>query len=111
MTTPIKITLGDLGEHHGVFHELSYSNDNHGGNRNTITFKIQNMGGNPLGIEYGYVGQVRTSVGKNGGLTIEDVDDVQTVKIVIQGTYEKEDFLNMLRLILETEKMFEIVKP
>jgi hypothetical protein len=111
MTTPIKITLGDLGEHHGVFHELSYSNDNRGGNRNTITFKIQNISGNPLILEYGYAGRVETSVGKNGGLTIEDVDDIQTVKIVIRGECEKEDFLNMLRLILETEKMFEIVKP
>jgi hypothetical protein len=111
MSTPIKIKLGDLGEHHGVYHELSYSNDNYGGNQNIITFEIQNMSGNPLRIEYGYDGRVETSIGKNGRLTIEDVDDIQTVKIVIKGTYEKEDFLNMLRLILETEKMFEIVKP
>jgi hypothetical protein len=94
----IDITLSSLGEGNGVFHDLRYTNDNYGGNQNLTTLSINNISGNPLEIEL---------MNGDGTYLLENVDKLQ---IRIKGGIESGEFLNMLRLILETEKIVDILK-
>lgn len=95
----IDISLGSLGEGNGVFHDLRYTNTRAGGNQNEITFEVNNVSGNPMFIEM---------VDEDG--KAYHLENTKKVKIHIQGTIEEGEFLNMLRLILETEKIVSILK-
>jgi uncharacterized protein YwgA len=95
----IDITLSNLGEGNGVFHDLRYTNDNYGGNQNQLTLTVNNISGNPMLIE----------------LEDEDgrayhLENTKKVTLNITGGIEAGEFLNMLRLILETEKIVDILK-
>lgn len=94
----IDVKLSSLGEGHGVFHDLRYTNDNYGGNQNETTFAINNISGNPLEIQL---------MNEDGTYLLENVDKL-TIKI--KGSIESGEFLNMLHLILETEKIVTILK-
>jgi hypothetical protein len=77
-----------------VFHDLHYTNDRYGGNKNETTFEISNDCGNPIRVEF-------------DGIYTE----LDRVKIHIKGEIENSEFLRMLHLILEAEKMVSIIHP
>jgi hypothetical protein len=95
----IDVTLGSLGEGNGVFHDLRYTNDQYGGNQNEITFELHNISGNPIELTY--------TDGMGDEWVCEQTDKI---KIKIKGGIEAGEFLNMLHLILETEKIVTILK-
>jgi hypothetical protein len=107
--TKIDVKLSELGEGYGVFHDLRYTNDCYGGNQNETMFEITNQSGNTLNIEFGFYEQnVQADKWEWNWQTLRDVDGF---KIKITGGIENSEFLQMLQLILETEKMVEIIKP
>jgi hypothetical protein len=112
--TKIDVKLSDLpneeyGGNLGVYHDLRYANDNYGGNQNETLFEITNSSGNTLDIEFGFYEQnVQTDKWEWNWQTLRDVDGI---KIKIKGGIENSEFLQMLQLILETEKIVKIIKP
>ena len=97
----IDVRLSDLGEGHGVFHDLRYTNDNYGGNQNETTLEIKNISGNYIEIEM---------EDENGqSYTLERTEKV---KLTLRGSIENGELLDMLRLIMEAEKITGILnKP
>lgn len=94
----IDVELSQLGEGNGIFHDLHYSNDQYGGNQNELVFEVHNISGNPIELTY------------KDGMGDEWVcEQADRVKIRIKGGIEAGEFLNMLRLILEAEKMVSIL--
>jgi len=107
--TKIDVKLSELGEGYGVFHDLRYSNDCHGGNQNEMKLEIRNMSGNTIDVQIGFNEKdERTGKWQYKWKPISDLDGV---RIKITGAIENNEFLQMLQLILETEKMVEIIKP
>lgn len=110
----IDVKLSDLsndtdGESYAIFHNLRYTNDGYGGNKNEMTFEITNWSGNMISAEVaGYATNKRT--GKTE-LMWGASAPYDAIRITIRGSCENAEFLQMLRLILETEKMVEIIKP
>jgi len=97
------------GVQYAVFHNLRYTNDGHGGNQNEMTFEITNWSGNMISVAVaGYATDKRT--GKTE-LTWGAEAPYDAVRLTIRGACENAEFLKMLQLILETEKMVEIIKP
>lgn len=94
----IDVKLSQLGEGNGVFHDLRYTNDQYGGNQNDLTFEIHNISGNPIELTY--------TDGMGDEWICEQADKV---KVRIKGGIEASELLNMLRLILEAEKMVQIL--
>lgn len=94
----IDINLGSLGEGNGVFHDLRYTNDHYGGNQNEMFLEINNISGNPMFIE------MEDENGKTYNLS-----STKKVRVNIKGSIEAGEFLNMLHLILEAEKMVQIL--
>jgi hypothetical protein len=110
----IDIKLSDLpndeyGGIWGVYHDLRYANDCYGGNQNEMKLEIRNVSGNAIDIQIGR----NTQDSKSGKWQYrwESIDDLDGVRIKIRGSIENSEFLQMLQLILETEKMVEIIKP
>lgn len=111
----VDVTLSDLSSaegSYGVFHDLHYVNNNEGGNRNTSMFEINNMSGNELFIE-GCVLEQDSKTGKwsRNWYDLTSGQGLDGIRVHITGGIENEEFLQMLRLILEAEKMVEIIKP
>ena len=107
--TKIDVKLSELGEGYGVFHDLRYSNDCYGGNQNEMKLEIRNMSGNTIDVQIGFNEKdERTGKWQYKWKPISGLDGV---RIKITGSIENNEFLQMLQLILETEKMVEIIKP
>lgn len=106
----VDVNLADSGEENtAIFHNLRYTNDGYGGNKNEMTFEITNWSGNMISAAVaGYATDERTGKTKLmwGGEAPYDA-----IRITIRGSCENAEFLNMLRLILEAEKMVDIIKP
>lgn len=105
----IDVTLSDTGENAGIFHDFRYTNDRENGNGNEMTFEITNMSGNDI------VAQAATytrdpQTGKTELVWGTDAP-FDAIRITIRGGIENGEFLQMLQLILETEKMVDIIKP
>ena len=107
--TKIDVKLSDMGEGYGVFHDLRYENDCEGGNQNETVFEITNLSGNTLDVQVGFNEQNYKT--KNWQWKWKPLSDMDGVRIKIRGSIENSEFLQMLQLILETEKMVEIIKP
>jgi hypothetical protein len=98
----IDISLSDHtyeSKHCGVqsesnFHDLRFTDDLVGGNKNEITFTIENVAGNYLELD------VWEGRGEN-----YKIIDVEKVRIKIKGAWEKDEFLRMLQHILDAEKI------
>jgi hypothetical protein len=105
----IDVKLSNSGENCGVFHDLRYANDNYGGNQNEMKLEIRNVSGNAIDIQIGRNKQ--SSLTGKWGYVWESIDDLDGVRIKIRGSIENSEFLQMLQLILETEKMVAIIKP
>ena len=108
----IDIQLGDLGENSAIFHDFRYYNQNVGGNSNLSLFELINVSGNQVYVQGRFVEQ--NPVTKKWETSWRDLhggDGLDGVRIHITGEWENNEFLRMLQLILETEKMVEIIKP
>lgn len=105
----IDVKLSDLDENASIFHDLRYANDNYGGNQNETKLEIKNVSGNSIDIQIAHHSQdPKTGKWQYKWKNLEDLDGV---RIKIRGSAENAEFLQMLQLILETEKIVEIVKP
>ena len=105
----IDVKLSDLGNDFAIFHDLRYANDREGGNSNVMKLEIRNISGNTIDIQVGFHEKdERTGKWQYKWKPLSDMDGV---RIKITGQCENHDFLEMLQLILETEKMVEIIKP
>jgi len=85
-----------LKEGEGYFHDIRYTNDHYGGNQNEMTFTIDNQCGNDIEIEF-------ESDGK------EYLCIVKKVKVRLKGEIEHGEFLRSLQMILEAEKISELL--
>ena len=103
-TSTIDVALSRSGKE-GVAHflDVKYENDNYGGNQNRIYLEFANTGGNPLELTY----TVRNN-GKDYQMLMENVG---AVSIEIKGRLERSDFLAGLQMILDAEKMSELMDP
>lgn len=107
--TKIDVKLSDMGEGYGVFHDLRYANDCEGGNQNVTKLEIRNVSGNSIDVQIGF-NEKNERTGKYQ-YQWKPISDLDGVRIKITGSIENSEFLQMLQLILETEKMVEIIKP
>jgi hypothetical protein len=105
----VNVRLGASGEDCAIFHDLRYANDNYGGNRNEMKLEIRNLSGNTIDVQVGR-NKLNTLTGK-WGYVWEKIDDLDGVRIKIKGSIENSEFLQMLQLILDAEKMVSIIKP
>lgn len=78
------------------FHDFRYTNDQYGGNQNETTFTIKNKCGNNIDVEFEYEGQ-KYNLNTN------------RIKIKMYGGVENGDFLRALQMILEAEKISELL--
>lgn len=106
----VNVKLSDAGEDEAIFHDLRYTNDNYGGNRNEMTFEIRNWSGNEIEVEYAEYMQ-NPVTNKTELVWATDKPSFDAVRLTIRGACENSEFLRMLRLILEAEKMVSIIKP
>jgi len=111
--TKIDVKLSDLtsedGENWAIFHDLRYSNDRYGGNQNEMKLEIKNISGNDIDVQIAHHSQdPKTGKWQYKWKNLEGLDGV---RIKIRGSLENAEFLSMLQLILETEKMVDIIKP
>lgn len=105
----IKIKLSDIAENSAVFHNLKYTNDRCGGNRNRMTFEVTNLSGNSITVEIAQY--VSDPLKKTYSLKWNQHPvEVEAIRITIQGSCENSEFLNMLKLIVNTEKILDIVE-
>lgn len=106
--TKIDVRLGQLGPDSAVFHDLRYANDREGGNNNETKLEIRNLSGNTLDVQIGFNEQNKNGKWQYKWRSLSNVDGV---RVKISGACENAEFLSMLQLILETEKMVDIIKP
>jgi hypothetical protein len=106
--TKVNVKLSDLGEGMGVFHDLRYTNDRYGGNQNEMTLEIRNESGNIIDVELGTLR--KNEVTKEWDMVWEH-NECDAVKVKVRGAIEHSEFLQMLQLILNAEKMVDIIKP
>lgn len=105
----VDVNLADSEEHAAVFHDLHYTNDCEGGNSNEMTFEITNWSGNDIVAQAAsYTRDPQT--GKSE-LVWGAPAPFDAIRITIRGACENSEFLRMLQLILEAEKMVEVIKP
>jgi hypothetical protein len=102
-TSTIDVSLGKTGEDAAVFLDVSYTNDNYGGNQNQIILEIKNVSGNEYDISYDcWEGREKVTYA---------VEGVNSIRIKIRGTIELSEFLRGLQMILNAEKMSELMDP
>ena len=108
----VDIKLSNLGEHYGIFHNLEYTNDREGGNGNLMSFQVENVSGNEVFVDGCFETQnPDTKEWTRTWRNLNDFEGLAGVRIYIRGSIEHAEFLQMLQLILETEKMVDIIKP
>ena len=107
--TKIDVKLSDMGEDSAIFNDLRYTNDCVGGNQNEMKLEIRNVSGNAIDIQVGF--HELDSKTNKWQWKWKPLSDMDGVRIKITGAIENNEFLQMLQLILETEKMVEIIKP
>lgn len=108
----IDVTLSASGQDCGIFHDLRYTNDRENGNRNRMMFEIENMSGNEIFIEGCFFEQDPvTKAWRRNWYDLTRGQGLDGIRIHITGGIENSEFLQMLKLILEAEKMVDIIKP
>lgn len=106
----VRVRLGASDDESAIFYDLQYYNDRQGGNHTETIFEITNMSGNGITVETAqYATNTRTSKTELVWETPMQYND--GVRITFRGSCENSEFLQMLQLILEAEKMVSIVKP
>jgi len=105
----IDVKLSDSGiEGAGIFHDLRYTNDRNGGNQNEMIFEIRNESGNTIHVEVGTLH--RNEVTEKWDMVWQH-GECDAIKVKVRGAIEHSDFSQMLQLILEAEKIVNIIKP
>lgn len=106
----VDVNLCQSDENAAIFHDLKYKADHLGGNHTETEFEIENLSGNGLEIE---LATYQTDKRNRTTLVWHRVSPraFDGVRIKFRGSCENAEFLNMLRLILEAEKIVGIVKP
>lgn len=102
-TSTIDVSLGRTGEDAGIFLDVSYTNDNYGGNQNQITLGLKNESGNSFDLQY--------DCWESNEKVTYNVERVDRIKITISGTLELNEFLQGLQIILNAEKISSITDP
>lgn len=106
----VRVRLGASDDEAAIFYDLRYSNDRQGGNHTETIFEITNLSGNGITIETAvYATDVRSQKTELVWETPMQYND--GVRITFRGSCENSEFLQMLQLILEAEKMVGIIKP
>ena len=106
----VDVNLADSGTESAIFHNLRYTNDHYGGNQNEMTFEITNWSGNNITVQTAvYATNLRT--GRHELSWEKPMEGCDGIRITIRGACENDEFLRMLQLILEAEKMVSVVKP
>jgi hypothetical protein len=106
----VNVNLSSSEQGAAIFHNLAYTNDAIGGNKNEMTFEVTNWSGNEIQVEVAqYVDDPVTK--KMKLVWAHQKTPVTAVRLTIRGSCENDEFLRMLQLILEAEKMVEIIKP
>lgn len=103
-TSTIDVALGKSGkEGDACFLDVSYKNDNYGGNQNKVILTLKNVGGNPFNIKYTEYHNLQEHE--------FSLEDVFSISIEIGGTFERDDLIRGLQMILDAEKMSELMDP
>ena len=93
------------------FHNLAYKADHQGGNHTETTFVIENWAGNGLEIEVAtYQTDKRTNQTKLVWHAVSP-RSFDGLRVKFRGSCENDEFLRMLQLILEAERIVGIIKP
>ena len=74
-----------------------------------MKLEIRNVSGNAIDVQIGF-NELDAKTNK-WQWKWKPLSDMDGVRIKITGAIENNEFLQMLQLILETEKMVEIIKP
>lgn len=106
----VDVNLDDSGAEAACFHNLRYTNDCEGGNSNEMTFEITNWSGNMISAEAALYATNQTT-GKTELSWSPRKEEYDAIRITIRGSCENDEFLRMLQLILEAEKMVQVIKP
>jgi len=85
-----------LKEDEGHYHDFRYTNDQYGGNQNETTLTIDNICGNDIEIEF-----ESESDGKEYLCIVK--------KVKVRSEVEQKEFLRSLQMILEAEKISELL--
>lgn len=107
----VDVNLSASGREEAIFYNLDYKADHQGGNHTETTFQIDNWSGNGIEVEVAtYQTDKRTNQTK---LVWHPVSPrgFDGVRIQFRGSCENDEFLRMLQLILEAEKIVGIIKP
>lgn len=108
----VDVKLSDSNEDAAVFHDLRYTNDRQGGNHTNTMFEINNIGGNEIFVEVSILEQdPKTKKWEHKWYDAFNGQGADGVRIHLRGSAENSEFLAMLQLILEAEKMVGIIKP
>lgn len=104
----VNVNLGSSDDQAAIFYDLKYQCDHQGGNHTETFFEIMNLSGNNMNVQ---VAAYQTQNGKTE-LQWSPVNiQPDLLRISFRGSAENAEFLSMLKLILEAEKMVEIIKP
>jgi len=104
----VNVSLGSSDDQAAIFYDLKYQCDHQGGNHTETFFEIRNLSGNNMNVQ---VAAYQTHNGKTE-LQWSPVNiQPDLLRISFRGSVENAEFLAMLKLILEAEKMVEIIKP
>lgn len=106
----VRVRLGASDNEAAIFYDLQYSNDREGGNHTETIFEITNLSGNWITVETAlYATNKRTQ--KTELVWETPMEQNDGVRLTFRGSAENGEFLRMLQLILEAEKMVSIIKP
>jgi hypothetical protein len=96
----VECKYGDsLGKDECAFLDTYYSDDRYGGNQNEVVFELHNVCGNYIQAEF---------VDTDGHTYAVDLDKI---RLKIYGGIEAGQFLEALQLIVEANKVVDIIKP
>lgn len=106
----VNVSLGDSDDQAAIFYNLRYQCDHEGGNNTETVFEITNLSGNWVTVQTAlYATDERTQ--KTALMWETPLPQNDGVRLTFRGSAENAEFLAMLKLILEAEKMVGIIKP
>lgn len=105
----VDVDLESSDDQAAIFYNLRYQCDHEGGNNTETIFEITNLSGNWVTVQTAlYATDERT---QKTELMWEAPLPNDGVRLTFRGSAENAEFLSMLKLILEAEKMVGIIKP
>lgn len=106
----VDVDLESSDDQAAIFYNLRYRCDHEGGNNTETVFEITNLSGNWVTVQTAlYATDERTQ--KTELMWETPLPQNDGVRLTFRGSAENAEFLSMLKLILEAEKMVGIIKP